>query len=174
LSSPDCIRDERNHVPANATRLANLPPGNKYALIAFAPWFSPQCIQEYFSAARDTGTTKAFVTYQPGDTNAKPPVLNDASWNLNDGGSWQQANTFPTYALSSTTGNVVMEQLKAYSGNLTTVPNGDRLAMDFEKTDYVRLWASVNTGKSSCCASSCTCRSHHQHLATPFRVSGSS
>ena len=100
--------------------------------------------------------------------------MNDPSWSLNDGGSWQQANSFPTYALSSTTGNVVMEQLSKYSGNLTSVPNGERLATDFAVTDYVRLWASVNTGRFSLNPLSCTPRSCDQHLATPSPVFGSS
>jgi len=126
--------------------MANLPQDKDYALIAVAPWYSANCTKEYFTAAR-THTTKAFFTYQPGQSNAKPPVLNDATWDLQDGGSWQSANQFPTYALSSMTGNNVMDQLTLYSGNLTDVPYGDQLAKAFDKTDYVRLWATVGTGE---------------------------
>jgi len=131
-------------VPENATRIANLPTDKDYALIAVAPWFSAQCTTEYFAAARNH-PTKAFLTYQPGDTNAKPPVLNDASWNLQDGGSWQTANDFPTYALSSITGNNIMDQLNEYSGNLSSVPHADELSQIYNSSDYVRLWATVST-----------------------------
>ncbi|KAH9863654.1 hypothetical protein J1614_009586 [Plenodomus biglobosus] len=144
LRTDGCKALERQHVPANVTRLANLPDGTNYALIAVAPWYSPQCTVEYFTAARET-TTKALFTYQPGTTNAKPPVLNDASWNLQDGGSWQTANFFPTYAVSSTTGKNIMNQLDQYSGNVSTVPHGDTLSRIYAPSDYVRLWASVST-----------------------------
>lgn len=58
---------------------------------------------------------------------------------------WQRDNTFPTYALSSTSGNTIMDQLNLYSGNLSTVPNGDDLGHLFDSTSYVRLWATVST-----------------------------
>jgi hypothetical protein len=144
LSSDDCKSQEQQHVPANATRLANLPSGKNYALIAVAPWFSAQCMLEYFAAAREA-PTKGIYVYQLGQGNDEPPVLNDPSWSLNDGGSWQRANTFPTYALSTMTGGIIMDQLALYSGNLTTVPHGDELAQELDKTDYVRLWSTVGT-----------------------------
>ncbi|KAI2481228.1 RING-finger-containing ubiquitin ligase [Pyrenophora tritici-repentis] len=147
LQSTACKEQEAQHVPANATRRANLPQDKDYALIAVAPWFSADCTKEYFAAAR-AHTTKAFFTYQPGESNAKPPVLNDATWDLQDGGSWQSANQFPTYALSSITGNNVMDQLGLYSGNLTDAPYGDQLAKVYDRTDYVRLWATVGTDSS--------------------------
>ncbi|KAJ4988852.1 ring finger domain-containing protein [Stagonosporopsis vannaccii] len=140
-----CRRNESQHVPANATRIANLPSDRNYALIAFAPWYSPQCMVEYFTAARQHSATKGFLTYLPGNNNAQPPVLNNPAWDLQDGGMWQQDNTFPTYALSSTSGNTVMDQLNLYSGNLSTVPNGDELGRIFDSTSYVRLWATVST-----------------------------
>jgi len=144
LQSDGCKTEEEQHVEQNVTRIANLPRGRNYALIAVAPWFSPQCMLEYFVAARRS-PTKAIFVYQPGQGNARPPVLNDASWNLQDGGQWQSDNTFPTYALSTMTGENIMDQLAQYSGNLTDVPNGDRLATVYEKSDYVRLWSTVVT-----------------------------
>ena len=108
------------------TRQENLPHDKNYALIAVAPWYSAQCTIEYFTDARKYAT-KAFITYLPGNSNSQPPVLNDAAWNLEDGGSWQSRNNFPTYAVSSITGSNIMNQLNLYSGNLSTVPNGDQL-----------------------------------------------
>lgn len=131
-------------MPANATRVANLPDGKNYALIAVAPWFSPQCMLEYFAAARQE-PSKGILVWQPGKGDTQPPVLNDASWSLQDGGGWQRANNFPTYALTATTGGIIMDQLTKYSGNLTTVPHGDELAQSLDTSDYVRLWATVST-----------------------------
>ncbi|RAR01083.1 ring finger domain-containing protein [Stemphylium lycopersici] len=144
LYTSGCRAEEAAFVSENATRVANLPQDKNYALIAVAPWFSPQCTIEYFTEARRY-STKAFVTYLPGDSNEKPPVLNDAVWNLEDGGNWQTLNSFPTYAVSSLTGKNIMDQLNEYSGNLTDVPNGDRLSQIYNRTDYVRLWATINT-----------------------------
>ncbi|KAF1926197.1 uncharacterized protein M421DRAFT_422874 [Didymella exigua CBS 183.55] len=143
-----CKRNESQYVPANASRIANLPSDRNYALIAFAPWYSAQCTIEYFTAARTLSATKAFLTYLPGNSNAQPPVLNNPAWDLQDGGSWQQGNTFPTYALSSMSGNNIMDQLNQYSGNISTVPNGDDLSKIFDSTSYVRLWATVSTDSS--------------------------
>jgi hypothetical protein len=131
-------------VPANATRLANLPAGKNYALIAAAPWFSAPCMLEYFAAARRS-PTKGIYVWQPGQGNGQPPVLNDPSWSLQDGGGWQRANTFPTYALPATTGDIIMTRMNQYSGNLSTVPFADQLAQSFDDTDYVRLWSTVST-----------------------------
>lgn len=144
VTSDACKQQEKDYVPTNATRVANLPDGKNYALIAVAPWFSPQCMLEYFAAARQQ-PTKGVLVWQPGTGNNQPPVLNDPSWSLQDGGGWQKANTFPTYALTDTTGGIIMDQLSKYSGNLTTVPNGDELAQSLDTTDYVRLWATVST-----------------------------
>lgn len=45
------------------------------------------------------------------------------------------------------TGDTIMRQLGLYSGNLSTIPNGEQLATRFDDSDYVRLWATVSTGK---------------------------
>lgn len=146
LSSDDCKQSERQYVPSNATRLDNLPSGTDYALIAFAPWYSPDCMKQYFQAAR-TSPVKAFFVYQPGTSNSMPPVMNDPSWYLGDGGSWKVDNKFPTYAIASVSGGIIAQQLGLYSGNITDVPHGQELASEFPPTDYVRLWATVNTGR---------------------------
>jgi hypothetical protein len=133
-------------VPANATRQRNLPEETEYALIAFAPWFSVDCTLEYFEAARKEPAVKAFLVFQPGTNNDMPPIMNDPSWGLGDGGSWKSANNFPTYALASITGSIIVDQLSKYSGNITDAPNGHELASIYSPTDYIRLWSTVNTG----------------------------
>ncbi|KAF2638442.1 hypothetical protein P280DRAFT_471531 [Massarina eburnea CBS 473.64] len=152
LSSDACREEESAHISSNVTRLVDLPSAaTEYALIAFAPWFNASCMTQYFEAARRSHL-KAFVVYQPGDSNDMPPVMNDASWLLNDGGSWMTANQFPTYALSSSAGSVVAQQLSVYSGNITSLQGGDSILRSdpsFRATDYVRLWATVNTDPGS-------------------------
>lgn len=144
LQSQDCKTQEAAAgVPANATRLANLPQNENYALIAFAPWLGT-CMTEYFASARQA-PTKGMMVYLLDQGNSQPPVLNDPSWNISDGGSWQRANQFPVYAVSTTTGDNIAYQLGQYSGNLTDVPNGDILGTEFDKSDYIRLWGTVST-----------------------------
>jgi hypothetical protein len=74
-----------------------------------------------------------------------PPPMSDPSWGLDDGGSWKTANNFPTYAIMSASGSIVMHQLSLYSGNISDVPHGHDLISDFSPTSYVRLFANVNT-----------------------------
>ncbi|KAF2006720.1 hypothetical protein P154DRAFT_529735 [Amniculicola lignicola CBS 123094] len=147
LSTGDCQKSEAAHVPANATRLRNLPQDVDYALVAFAPWFSPTCMLEYFRSARNS-PVKAFLVYQPGDSAAMPPIMKDDSWLLGDGGAWQTDNTFPTYALAPISGTIIMDQLSKYSGNVSDAPNGKELSELFKPSDYIRLWATVNTETS--------------------------
>ncbi|KAF1954493.1 hypothetical protein CC80DRAFT_506160 [Byssothecium circinans] len=153
LASDACKEAEQTYIPSNVTRLTDLPSAaHKYGLVAFAPWFNASCMIQYFEAARQAHL-KAFVVYQPGKGNALPPVMNDASWLLNDGGSWMTANQFPTYAISSSAGGLVSERLGLYSGNTTSLPNADAILRwdpSFRTTDYVRLWVTVdiNVGNS--------------------------
>ncbi|KAF2470953.1 uncharacterized protein BDR25DRAFT_28479 [Lindgomyces ingoldianus] len=148
LQSDGCKQSEENLVPKNATRLRNLPQGTDYSLVALAPWFAPNCVLEYFEAAR-AAPVKAFLVYQLDQGNAMPPLMNDPSWGLDDGGRWKSANHFPVYALSSISGSIVMDQLSKYSGNLTDAPHGHDLASLFRPTDYVRLWATINTNSGN-------------------------
>ncbi|KAF2680970.1 hypothetical protein K458DRAFT_84486 [Lentithecium fluviatile CBS 122367] len=143
LSSSGCRDAEQEHVPSNATRLNNLPSDTDYALVAFAPWFSPTCMLEYFQAARSS-TARAFLVYLPGNDNTMPPVMNDHAWYLGDGGSWKMNNTFPTYAISSSSGSIIARELSFYSGNVSNTPYSDEFPAVVNPTDYVRLWASID------------------------------
>ncbi|KAJ4358327.1 uncharacterized protein N0V89_002909 [Didymosphaeria variabile] len=143
LQTDECRDSEKQYVPQNATRLANLPANSGYALIAVAPWFSPLCMKEYFATARNE-PVKAFIVYQPNpNSTAVPPETNDQAWALNDGGSWQYNNQFPTYAVPGASGYLIASKMSDYSGNMSTVPYGDSLKDQFEESDYVRLWAKV-------------------------------
>ncbi|KAF2868794.1 hypothetical protein BDV95DRAFT_123478 [Massariosphaeria phaeospora] len=143
LQTNGCKKSEADHVSANATRLRNLPPDPNF-LIAIAPWYSPTCMLEYFATARES-SVQAFLVYQPGAGAGMPPVMNDASWALGDGGSWKTANNFPTYAVSPAVGAFVVDQLSLYSSSIRDVPNGAELASELGPANYVRLFATVQT-----------------------------
>lgn len=146
LQTDGCRDQEKDYVPQNATRLANLPYNFDYALIAVAPWFSPDCMKEYFATARNE-PVKAFIVYQPDpESTALPPGTNDQVWAMNDGGSWQYSNQFPTYAVPGASGNLIVDQMSDYSGNISTVPYGQFLQQQYPDTDYIRLWAKVIAG----------------------------
>jgi hypothetical protein len=141
---------------------------------------------EYFESIRKSDV-KAVIVYHPGNSTLMPPVMNDASWGLGDGGAWKTNNNFPTYAIASASGGIIMKELSLYSGNLTDVPQGDsllELGMDFKPTDYVRLYATITTGQSLNFSSSLSKRNSSvminlkmlitiQTLGPSFPVSGS-
>ncbi|KAJ4292649.1 hypothetical protein N0V90_009312 [Kalmusia sp. IMI 367209] len=142
LQTDDCRNTEKQYVAKNATRLSDLPLDAGYALIAVAPWYSPKCMLEYFATAR-AEPVKAFIVYKPGNSTDLPPETNNVAWALGDGGGWQFANQFPTYAIPPASGAVVAHQLSLYSGNVSTAPYGDALKDKYDSTDYIRLWAKV-------------------------------
>ncbi|OCK87827.1 uncharacterized protein K441DRAFT_622381 [Cenococcum geophilum 1.58] len=144
LSSDDCINAEKDLVSPNATRRHNLP-NTDYSLVAMAPWLSPQCVLEYFASTRGA-PIKAFIFYLPGNGTDTPPLTSDPTWGLGDGGSWKMNNHFPVYAIPGLTGSIIMNQLALYSGNVTAVPHGHDLASMYSPTDYIRLWATIDTG----------------------------
>ena len=94
----------------------------------------------------------AFLTYLPNDSETDtngtdtPPPLVSPVWNLNDGGvTWSELK-FPVYAIPSANGVSIMQQMALYSGNLTSAPNANILLEQFPPTDYVRLYATFDTG----------------------------
>jgi hypothetical protein len=81
LQTDECRNSEKQYVPENATRLANLPFNAGYALIAVAPWFSPSCMKEYFATQsrpkhHQKRTTKYVVLY-PRAGNTSPDCTQD-------------------------------------------------------------------------------------------------
>lgn len=143
LQTAACRDSEKKYIPSNTTRLSDLPASAGYALIAVAPWFSPLCMLEYFATARNE-PVKAFIVYKPDDGTDKPPETKDTTWALDDGGNWQFANAFPTYAVPGQSGSLIVHQLSLYSGNVSTAPFGRSLEEQYESTDYIRLWAKIS------------------------------
>ncbi|KAK1064093.1 hypothetical protein LTR12_007830 [Friedmanniomyces endolithicus] len=149
LPTSECINASAPYVPANATRLANLPDTD-YDLVAIAPWVSPQCVQEYLSSAREIeGLVRGFLFYLPSDNGTEtPPEVNSQVWGLGDGGSWKRDNNYPVYAIPGASAGILMEASALYSRNMTDVPFGNVLVERYNSTDYVRLLVDIDTAGS--------------------------
>lgn len=145
LSTDQCKNATAAYVPSNVTRFRDLPPTKNYHQVAMAPWTTAQCIYEFLNSASEDPLLRAFIFYPPNGTSEIPPPANDALWDLNDGGHWKTDHDFAIYAVPGATGRIVMDALAAYSGNLTSVPNGHELSGQYHPSDYVREIVQIPT-----------------------------
>ncbi|KLU88049.1 hypothetical protein MAPG_07036 [Magnaporthiopsis poae ATCC 64411] len=140
-----CRNIVQPYLPALAARRADLPPAS-INLIGLAPWVTPQCTQSFLASARKD-PIRAFVFYRPGPNNTlTPPPASSPAWDLGDNGAWRVDNRFPIVAVPGSVGAEMMTQLSLYSGNMTTVPNGEIISQlyDPREEDYLRIWTRVN------------------------------
>ncbi|KAK8180950.1 hypothetical protein BC567DRAFT_137608, partial [Phyllosticta citribraziliensis] len=128
---------------------ADLPPAKKYHQIAIAPWSSAQCVHEFLSNAAADPLLRAFIFFPTDNSVGIPPPANAVLWDLNDGGQWKTDRDFAIYAVSGYTGRLVMPELAAYSGNLTSVPYGRNLSSLYHPSDYVRQIVEIPTNGGS-------------------------
>ncbi|KAL6713823.1 hypothetical protein ACLMJK_008317 [Lecanora helva] len=143
-----CVNISQNYIPNNVTRKADFPD-QQNPLIAFAPWISASCTKSYLAAAT-AGHVQAFITYLPDNATIDPPLANDESWNLHDGGQWKAQNKFPVYAIPGAEGASVMQQLALYSGNTSNARIAEMLNEErLTPLDYVRLYATFGTDDPS-------------------------
>ncbi|KAK4158709.1 hypothetical protein QBC43DRAFT_328499 [Cladorrhinum sp. PSN259] len=138
-----CVSESSVHVPSSAVRQTNLPPTN-YHLIALAPWISPQCARAYMAVAR-TAPVRGFIFYVPGNSSEAPPPADDPQWVVEEAAQWRAQTGYPVFAVSALAGQVMMQHLSLYSGNLTEVPFGQNISDRFkaDPTDYVRIWTEL-------------------------------
>ena len=139
-----CVSQLKPFVPSNVTRQANLP-NKDYVLVALAPWISADCTLAYLEAAR-SDPLRAFVFYLPDHNMRQPPPANDRRWNLDDGGQWKTDNRYPVYAIPGKAGQMLMNKLSHYSGNMTDVDFGHELTQHHDSRDYARLYTEISTG----------------------------
>ncbi|EMC98926.1 hypothetical protein BAUCODRAFT_145927 [Baudoinia panamericana UAMH 10762] len=143
-----CNNASAQYIPQNVTRRANLPNQNYY-LIAIAPWLSPECVGEYFAAARQS-PVRGFLTFLPEDTSSNiPPEVSSSVWGIGDGGSWKRQNAYPVYAIPGASARALLNASADYSGNMTSVPFGHTLTEIYDPRDYVRLFAAIDTSGAS-------------------------
>lgn len=134
------------YVPSGATRKANLP-SEQYLYVAFAPWISAPCTKSYLVAS--TGA-RAFLTYVPDSGTNTPPLANNETWDLHDGGHWKSHNKFPVYAIPGAEGAAIMQAMAQYSHNSSDAKIGEILAKEgFDTSDFVRLYTTFGTSQSS-------------------------
>lgn len=136
-------------IPPNVTTVASFPRQD-YPFIALFPWTnSSDCTEAYLAQAR-SDAVRGVITYQPDDPDDQPPSRGDNTWLLNGDMSWKQQNQYPIYAINAVAGANFMTQLALYSGNMTSVPNGQALTGQYDSRDFPRLFAQVELqGQSS-------------------------
>ncbi|KAI1259252.1 hypothetical protein F5Y18DRAFT_433537 [Xylariaceae sp. FL1019] len=137
------------YIPSNVTRQKNLPDTD-YKLIALAPWISVNCTRSFFRSAR-VDPIRAMLVYQPDAPDGKPPNVESADWDLDDGGAWKESNHFPVYAVPSSSGKEMMFQLSQYSGNISSVPFAEQISETYspKSDDYIRVWSELSISRDS-------------------------
>lgn len=144
--SDPCVNASDLYIPSNATRKGNLP-SEQYLYVAFAPWISAPCVKSYLAAS---GGARAFLTYLPDFGIGTPPLANNETWDLHDGGQWKSQNKFPVYALPGSEGQALMQQMGQFSGVSSNLKIEGILAQEqFDPADYVRLYTTFGTSQSS-------------------------
>lgn len=132
------------YIPTGAD--TNVIPKSNIGYVALAPWINANCTEAYFAAVQ-SDPIRAFVFYAL-DNSSTVPNGNEPVWDLSDGGNWRSQNKFPVYAVPSLTGQIVIQQIAAYSGNISSVPNGPQLASIYPNTDFIRLAIYIDLGKT--------------------------
>ena len=147
MTGSPCVNISAPYVPSNVTTDSDLP-GNALPKIAIAPWTTPECVQAYLSMGR-ADLVQSFFFFLPGEGNAAPPPSTDAAWNLGDNGEWKSDNGYPVYAISSTIGAILMQQLSEYSGNVSTAPNSNFISSTYGTKGMARLAITVDLTTTS-------------------------
>ncbi|KAF1813731.1 hypothetical protein P152DRAFT_414078, partial [Eremomyces bilateralis CBS 781.70] len=139
------------YISANVVRNGDLPrsPGSNYQSIAFAPWISSTCTLAFLDAVPNKDGWGAFMFYLPNNGTGMPPAPNMMDWYIGDGGQWRSHYLFPIYAIPGQAGQMVMDQLGLYNGNISSVPNGQILSRMYPGSDYIRLVAQIDMGKTN-------------------------
>ncbi|KAK0668253.1 hypothetical protein QBC41DRAFT_252463 [Cercophora samala] len=139
----ECVEETAPHIPESVVRQSSLPPTNYY-LIAIAPWISARCSRAYLASAR-TAPVRGFLFFLPGNSSEAPPSAESEMWNIAEEFEWKTQSGYPVYAVSSMAGQVMMQHLSLYSGNLTEVPFGNNISTRFqaEEEDYARIWTEL-------------------------------
>ncbi|KAK0747932.1 hypothetical protein B0T21DRAFT_446750 [Apiosordaria backusii] len=139
----ECVEETAFHVPQSVARQSSLPPTNYY-LIAIAPWVNSRCSRAYLLSAR-TAPVRGFLFYLPGNSTEPPPSAESELWNIAEEFEWRTQSAYPVYAISSMAGQVMMQHLSLYSGDLTEVPFGNNISTRFraDPEDYARIWTEL-------------------------------
>lgn len=92
---------------------------------------------------------RAFIVYLPDNGTEMPPSIDSEVWDLNDGGRWRTSAQYPVYAVPGSIGSHMMYQLSLYSGNVTSVPNGQIIYdQGVDSNAYIRLYSKIAVSSS--------------------------
>ncbi|KAI0109020.1 hypothetical protein GGR51DRAFT_514059 [Nemania sp. FL0031] len=143
-SDDSCFDLSNQYIPANATRQADLPLTD-YILIALVPWINSNCTKSFLAAA-GLDPLHAMLVYRPDDDDGQPPDPDSELWEIDSGRGWKAKSHFPVYAVSSGSGNRMMQQLTLYSGDLSEVPFADEINKTYspDPADFVRVWTQLS------------------------------
>lgn len=140
----DVCADLNGTIPENVTTIADFPSGQDYPLTAIFPWTSSvECTEAYLAQAR-MDAVRGAITFQTASDSRSVPDPGDESWSLDDGGHWKSDNQYPIYAITSAVGTQLVNEMARYSGNMTSVPNGNLLASQYDPRDFPRLFAHID------------------------------
>ncbi|KAK4153240.1 hypothetical protein C8A00DRAFT_15509 [Chaetomidium leptoderma] len=140
-----CVSETASHIPLSVVRQSDLPPTN-FHLIAIAPWVSDGCANAYLAAAR-RAPVRALLFYLPGNASASPPPpAGSPQWYIGDSANWMAHTSWPVFAVSGMVGEVIMQHMSLYSGNITEVPFSHNITDRFlaDPQDYVRIWTELH------------------------------
>ncbi|KAK5630595.1 hypothetical protein RRF57_006310 [Xylaria bambusicola] len=87
----------------------------------------------------------AMLVYRPDDDDGQPPDADSDMWYIDGDMNWKQSNHFPVYAVPSSSGKRMMQQLSLYSGSLSEVPFAAQINKTYSPNpaDYVRVWTQL-------------------------------
>ncbi|KAK7205215.1 hypothetical protein BZA70DRAFT_279338 [Myxozyma melibiosi] len=129
----------------NVTRIADLPENSN--LIALAPLGSVQCGASFINQAVEDGAEALiFYDYAGGWSSLTFNYQDDsAELSLISDTNMRSYSSLSVYYVTGKIGSELVEQLESYSGNLTDVPNGDKLKSDYDSRDYVRVFVEIQS-----------------------------
>lgn len=147
LSNDACNEEARDLIPANVTRRSDFPKP-PCALMALAPWISPNCTLAFLDAAKYDRVVGA-VLYIPNNSTSNLPMGNGTIWKLDEDDTWKLNHPFSVYAIPGAYGKQLVNQIALYSGNLSSAPHGDELSHEYNPNARARIFARIDVGNGN-------------------------
>ncbi|EGE06827.1 RING finger domain-containing protein [Trichophyton equinum CBS 127.97] len=145
LSNDACNEEAKSLIPPNVTRRSDFPKP-PCALMAIAPWISPNCTLAFLDAANDDRVVGT-VLYIPNNSTSKLPMGNGTIWKLDEDDTWKLNHPFPVYAIPGAYGKQLVNEIALYSGNLSSVPHGNALSSEYGPKARARIFARVDVAR---------------------------
>ena len=144
-NSSSCIEKTKGLIPANVTRLQDLP-ASSCPYIAFTPWVSRNCTRHFIKAAKRDDASAAVVYMASSNSTTSVPSADSEAWEAGDGSLFDTEETFPVYAIPGGSGRDLAHWLARYSGSLSDAPHSGQLAQKYDNRSQIRVFATVHLG----------------------------